>query len=161
MKEAAKLKFYLKRSKVERSEREIRGMPWDYPLFFMFTSEDMERIQRNYLDAQLHGFAPTVRKVCLTINCREGFTYRDLLEDMKKIPECSEEEFTWVVDIPHWNPIDKMDEGLQEYCNVIKMVKESNDGIVRDDPETKAILESFLIKADQASDLPDAPYERR
>ncbi len=156
----SEMKFYLKRSKIDALSSH-NGMPWDYPMFIMFTDEDLERIQRNYLDAQMNGLSPDIRKVCITLNCEEGYTYRDLLEEMKKIPECSEEEFKFCIDIPHWNPIDTMDEKMQRYCDNIKMVKESNDGILRDDPETKANLEAFITKIDDTRDLPNIPYERR
>jgi hypothetical protein len=154
------MKFYLEKITM-KSNTMHNGMAWDYPMFIMFTDEDMIRIKRNYIDAQIHGFSTMDRKICVTLKCQEGFTYRDLLEEMAKIKEVTEEQFNWVIDIPHWNPIEKMDESLQAYCISVKKIKEDNEGIMKDDPKTKEKLEELLNGIEKKQLKSKLPYDRR
>ncbi len=146
--ETQEIKFYLKKS---ISTYTNAGLPWDYPIFFIFTSEDKDRIQRNYLHATLNGLSPEWRKICMTQRCQEGYTYQEAMEEMQRTPECSEEEFNWCLEIPHWNPIERLDKTLAGYAEAIKKVEEFT---IEELAEVNKCVEIEI------NDLPDVGYTR-
>ncbi len=152
-------KFFMKRM-IVKSDDSHNGMFWDYPLFIMFTKSDKDRIQRNYLEAQLNGISPDLRKSCMTSHCGEGFTYKELMEEVNKVPECSEEEFNTFLEIPHWNPFEKMDYVLNSYSGLIKEAKKESDKVMEENPELAKRITDFMTEVDDTTDLPKKKYSR-
>ncbi len=148
------LKFYQRLDKLkDLSDVPWGGIAYDYPMFFRFTSEDKDRIQRNYVKAINEGLSPDFRKICVTSSCVEGFTLRDLMEIFNQIEEVPEHVFEAFAAIPHWNPIEKLDGLLATYVRAMEEVQQENDK-----DEVKQMFTEVLSK--EINDLPGGNYRQ-
>ncbi len=131
-------KFFMERSVIyDLGQKKAREFPLDYPMFIMFTSEDKERIQRNFLEATINGLSPDFRKMCITSNCNEGFTYKEILDRIQIVPEVSQEEYNMFLEVPHWNPILKLDATLVAYSSSIRAARD----LSKDSKEEKQLYD--------------------
>ncbi len=154
----SEMKYFMRRS-ILKNEDTPKNIHWDYPMFIMFTEVEKDSIQRNYISGQIRGLGPDFRKICITNRCNEGFTYRELMEEMKKIPECSEEEYNLFVDVPHWNPVKKMGLILEQYSEAVKEAEEQSRKDF-DLDEADDLAAAVIEKACQDQKMPDASYTR-
>ncbi len=154
----SEMKYFMRRS-ILKNEDTPKTVHWDYPMFIRFTSEEKDSIQRNYISGQIHGLGPDFRKICITNRCTEGFTYRELMEEIKKIPECSEEEYNLFADVPHWNPVEKMGLILEQYTEAVKAaeVQSRKDFDVE---EADDLAAAVIEQACSDQKIPDASYTR-
>ena len=156
------MNFYQRLDKLKDiTEAPWGGIPHDYPMFFRFTSEDKDRIQRNYIRAINEGLSPDFRKICITNSCEEGFSLRELMEVFDKIEEVSEEEFNTFADIPHWNPIKILDGLLIAYVHAVEEIRQVNANSLELHKIIQKHNEEFLTARQKEIDaLPGGRYKR-
>ncbi len=158
------MKFYLQRSIIYDIRRGQNRYPLEYPMFIAFTSEGKESMQRNYLEATINGLSPDARKVCATSRCEEGFTVREIMDDLGSIPEVTEEEYVMFLEIPHWNPVDKLDLILMDYSNAVKRARAESEGseveLILHDLIKDRILDIDEDMNEAIRNLPEGDYSR-
>ncbi len=156
-------KYYLEK----RVLKDVGGkgnFPLDYPLFIAFMEEDRKRIQRNFAEVTLNGMSPDFRKICATRRCNEGFTIRELIDTLSTVPEVSKEEFFSFMEIPHWNPIEKLDQTIAKYSKAVQQAREES----KNSPEmdilneiTKTYVDAITKeKENEEKDLLDGEYTK-
>ncbi len=157
------LKYFMQRS-ILRDLNKGNKFPHDYPLFLAFTSEDLTRVRRDFVEATVNGLSPDFRKICATKRCDEGYSVRELMEAIDGVPEVSEEEYNMFVEVPHWNPFRQLSNGLGAYASSVKQAREESKKEGSDDillELTQKYVEATSSTIDRSHEgLPDGEYSR-
>ncbi len=158
------MKYFLKRDILINDRQKRNTIPMDYPIFLAGTEEDLNQIQRNFVNATMKGFSPDFRKICATSSCNEGYTVRGLMETIGDIPEVSPEEYNLLMEIPHWNPIKKLFNTLSAYSSAVDQAqeeskKDGSDELLLELTEKYMNATTSSIKHSDAG-LPDGSYTR-
>jgi hypothetical protein len=132
------MKYFLKKDIIHNISGEPDTFPTQYPVFFKFTEEEKDRIQRLFLQASRMGLSSEYRKICVTYRSEECFSIRELIDIMQTVEEIPEEHYNLYLDIPHWDPIQRLEDVLQKFIDLLKSRK-------KEDIESVAeVLEKYI-----------------
>jgi hypothetical protein len=119
---------------VETLELEkIPNFPNKFPMFIMASEEMIRKYNATMVKAVQLGFNPKKRKLCFTLRCSEGVTHEEVFNLAKELPEVTEEQYNFLLDIPHWNPIDAALRVLESYIELIEIAKKQGEDFGIDD----------------------------
>ena len=115
---------------------DVVGFPKKYPMFIMGTNIDLDKYNAAMIKAISKGFSPTLRKLCFTLKCSEGYTHEDIFNLSKELPEVTEDNYTMLNNIVHWNPIVEATKVLHRFIELADAQQEKIQ-----DPEMQKMIE--------------------
>jgi len=108
--------YYAMVSEIEGLE--LTGFPKKFPMFFLVTDSELNTYNALMIKAVARGFSTSLRKLCFTLGCKEGFSHEDIYNLSKELPEVDEEHYTFLKNIVHWNPILEASKVLQRFIDL-------------------------------------------
>jgi hypothetical protein len=125
------MKYFLKKEVIY----DINGktdFPMEYPVFFKFTDEEKDTVNRLFFEASKLGLSADYRKICATGVCKEGMTIREVLNIMQQADEVPKEIYDIHVSIPHWPPVQVLKNVLEKFIELVQSKREIEDQTVAD-----------------------------
>jgi hypothetical protein len=117
------------------------NFPEKFPVFWIATPELIGAIQRKFLKATEFGMDADYRKICATRKCKEGLSFREVLDGTSELQEISETEYKILITIPHWNPVEELNRLLDQF-----LAQEN----LRDKEQQETILNHIFEKMQEA-----------
>ena len=136
----------------------VDGYPKEYPAFYLFNQDDVNRLTSLLTEAMLTGMNPKYRKLCFTGNCSEGIPFSVLLEKMKAIDKFEEipDDIAAVYhSLPHWNPVKDAIKVLGHFIEASKILSGQETEIQMDKTQQ---LEEAIQSAGESSQRYDRFY---
>jgi hypothetical protein len=118
------MKYFLKKEVIY----DINGktdFPLEYPVFFKFTDEEKDEINRLFFEASKLGLSADYRKICATNVCKEGMTIREVLTTMQQADEVPKEIYDIYASVPHRPPVQILKNVLEKFIELVQNKRES------------------------------------
>jgi hypothetical protein len=126
----------------------LPNFPNKFPMFIMASEEMIRKYNAKMVNATHLGFNPKKRKLCFTLKCDEGVTHEEIFNLAKELPEISEEQYLFMKDIPHWNPIEAALKVLECYIELMEVARKEGEKL-----EIMETIESAFQEGKRKEDI--------